>query len=146
MRIDLLTRANPIYFIGDDSVVSINFGRNPDIKSMHLTGISVGAKPSVMMAELKWLMHFLSDIGESSRVEEIKLDVEISDSTVDWSSWEGVDHILAGTNFQSLRNVDVELSCWQMGSSDPDWFRASCRGLASNLPLLQAAGILGHVN
>src|SRR6266478_2381962 len=101
MRIDLLTGANPIYFIVDDSVISINFGRNPNIKSMHLTSIRVGAEPGAETcaetAELKWLMHFLSDIGESSRVEEIKLDVDVLDSTVDWSPWEGVDHILAGT-------------------------------------------------
>ena len=72
-----LTGANPIYFVGDDSIVSINFGRSPDIKSVHLTDIRVGTNPDVNMTELKWLMHFLSDIGESSRVEEIKLDVDI---------------------------------------------------------------------
>jgi len=62
---------------------------------------------------------------------------------VDWSPWDGVD--LAGINFQSLRKIDVELSGWQMGFSDPDWFRVSCRGLAASLPLLQARGILGQL-
>jgi hypothetical protein len=146
MWIDLLTGANPIYFIVDDSVISINFGRNPNIKSVHLTSIRVGAEPGAETAELKWLMHFLSDIGESSRVEEIKLDVDVLDSTVDWSLWEGVDHILAGTNFQSLRKVHVELSGWQIGSFDSDLFPASCRGLAASLPLLQAGGILVHID
>jgi hypothetical protein len=142
LRIDFLTGANPIYSVGDDSVVSINFGRNPDIKFVHLTGISV----EVEMAELEWLMNFLSDIGASSQVEEIKFDVDISESPVDWSLWEGVDHILAGMNFQSLRKVNVELSGWWLGSSDPDWFRASCKALAANLPLLRAGGILGPIN
>src|SRR5258705_617305 len=88
--IDFLTGAIPIYFVDDDSVVSINFGHNPNIKSVHLTNIHVGAKPGAEMADLKWLMHFLSDIGEYSRVEEIKLDADILDDTVDWSPWEGV--------------------------------------------------------
>ena len=145
--IDFLTGVNPIYFVGDGSVVRINFGRNPDIKSVHLTDIRVGANSDVEMTELKWLIHFLSDIGESSRVEEIKLDVYILDNTVDWSPWEGVDHILTGTNFQSLRKVDVELSFWRIelfGGSN--CFRASCGDLAASLPLLQARGILGHIN
>ena len=120
--IDFLTGANPIYFVDDDSVVSINFGRNPNIKSVHLTNIHVGAMPGAEMTDLKWLMHFLSDIGESSRVEEIKLHVYILDNTVDWSPWEGVDHILTGTNFQSLRKVEVELSCPRIGLLDPNWF------------------------
>jgi hypothetical protein len=144
--IDFLTGAIPIYFVDDDSVVSINFGRNPNIKSLHLTNIHVGAMPGAEMADLKWLMHFLSDIGESSRVEEIKLDADILDNTVDWSPWEGVDHILTGTNFQSLRKVDIELSFSMIGLFHPNWFHASCRDLAASLPLLQARGILGHVN
>jgi hypothetical protein len=143
--IDFLTGVNPIYFVGDGSVVRINFGRNPDIKSVHLTDIRVGANSDVEITELKWLIHFLSDIGESSRVEEIKLDVHICDNTVDWSLWKGVDHILAETNFLSLRKVDVEILDFTMGLSDSNWFRASCRGLAASLPLLQARGILGHI-
>jgi len=117
-----LTGANPIYLVDDDPVISINFRHNPDIKSVHLTDICVGANPSIEIAELKWLMHFLSNIGESSRVEEIKLHVYILDNTVDWSPWEGVDHILTGTNFQSLRKVEVELSCPRIGLLDPNWF------------------------
>ena len=93
-----MTGANPIYFVDDNPVVSINFRGNPDIKSMHLTDIHVGDKPGFNMAVLKWLMHLLSDIGESSRVEEIKLDVYVQDKTVDWSPWEGVDHILTGVS------------------------------------------------
>ena len=112
---------------------------------MHLTDIRVGTRSGVEMAELEWLMHFLSDIGESSRVEEIKLDVHILDDKVDWSLWEGVDYILTGANFQSLRNVDVELSYFGTGLSDADWFDEGCRGLAASLPLLQAKGILGDI-
>ena len=109
---------------------------------MHLTDICVGANLSIEIAELKWLMHFLSNIRESNRVEEIKLDVHICNNTVGWSPWKGVDRILAGTSFQSLRKVDVEISNLRMGLSDPNWFRMSCRGLAASLPLLQARGIL----
>jgi len=131
------------YFVDDEPVISINFGRNPDIKSMHLTNISMEGKRDshFNMAELEWLMHFLSDIGESSRVEEIKLDVFIGDETVDWSPWERVDHILAETSFQSLRKVDIGISGLSLGLSE---FCMNCRRLAAKLPLLQASGILGQ--
>jgi hypothetical protein len=128
-------------------MVRINFGRNLGIKSVHLTDIPVGTKPGIDdMPELKWLMHFLSDVGESSQVEEIQLDVDVSDEKVDWSPWEGVDHILAGTNFKSLQMVDFDLLGWQVGSFDPEWFRMSGIGLAARLPLLQAGGVLVHVD
>jgi hypothetical protein len=137
-----LTGANPIYFVDDDSVISINFERNPHIKSVHLTHIHVGAMSGGEIADSKWLVDFLSNVGES---KEIKLDVDILDNTVDWSPWEGVDRILTGTNFPSLRRVDVELLL-RIGLFDPNWFRACCRDLAASLPLLQARGTLGHVN
>jgi hypothetical protein len=145
MRIHLLTGANPIYFVDEDSVVSINFRHNPDIKSVHFTNIRVGNRLGVHMADLKWLMHFLSDIGKSCQVEEIMLDVYFLDNTPDWSHWEGVDRILTGTNFGSLQGVDVDISGRQRGRSNPDWYPVSCRGLAASLPLLQARGILGDV-
>jgi hypothetical protein len=145
MWIHLLKGANPIYFVDDDSVVSINFGRNPDIKSVHFTNIRVGNRSVVYMADLRWLMHFLSDIGQSCQVEEIMLDVYFLDNTPDWSHWEEVDCILTGINFGSLRGVGVQISGRQLGRSDTDWYPASCRGLAASLPLLQARGILEDI-
>ena len=53
----------------DDAVVGINVGRNPNIKSLHITGIhvqsSVAEGSHQDMEEFGLLMCFLSDIGES---------------------------------------------------------------------------------
>ena len=145
MWIDFLTGANSIYFADGDSVVSIDFGRNPDIKSVHFTDIQVGIRHDAEVPELKWLTHFLSDIGQSSRVEEVKVDVVIADNAVDWSPWEGVDHVLTGTNFRYLRKVDIEISDMTNGSGETDWYTVHCRALAASLPLLQGRGILGDI-
>jgi hypothetical protein len=85
--------------------------------------------------------HFLSDVGESCRLEEIKVDLEISgrDGPIDWSPLEGVDRILAGTNFKSLGKVYIEL--FNSGSSGPEWYPEKCENAARRFPLLRTGGV-----
>jgi hypothetical protein len=73
----------------------ISFKFNSDIKFLHLTDVSLDSG-----GPLPGLLCFLSNIGKSNRVEEIKLEVDVlgcgDDGPMDWSAWEEVDCILAG--------------------------------------------------
>jgi hypothetical protein len=118
-----------------------------DIKSLHLANIRVAGDEIANSNPSRCVMHLLSSIGKSGRLEEIKLDMNIPGSQkgqVDWSAWEGVDCILARADFEFLRKVDIEL--WPVGNIDPDWFRKTCGNLADKLPLSEARGILVHVH
>jgi hypothetical protein len=129
----------------DDPLVDINFGRNPNIKSLHITNIQAQSpftEGSLKdTEELRWLKHFLSDVGELCRLEEIKLEVNVSNSDkdriIDWSPWEDVDRILVGTNFKSLRQVGIEL--YEMYS--PRSYDETCENVARRFPLLRAGGV-----
>jgi hypothetical protein len=145
----LLTLADVILTVGpdDNPLVDINVGRNSNIKSLHITDIEVrspfteGSHKDA--EELRWLNHFLSDVGESCRPERIKLEINChhidrnQDPIYDWSSWEGVDRILVGTNFKSLREVSIEV--FKMSGSGR-YFEA-CENLARRFPLLRAGGV-----
>jgi hypothetical protein len=106
------------------------------IKFLHLTNIIRSANP------IPWLLGFFSNIGESNRLEEIKLEVHIPDGRsvlLDWSDWEEVDHVLAGAHFESLRKLDIELL--PMGNSSPDSFDRTCRDLVRVLQSIKARGV-----
>jgi hypothetical protein len=144
-----LTSANVIHPTvepDDDPVVDINVERNPNVKSLHIKDIRLespltkGSHQDIK--EFRFLMGFLSDIGESCRLEELKLDVGISmcdEERIDGSPWERLDCILAGTNFKSLRKVDIEL--FPFGSTSPDWLDGICANVVRRLPLLRAGGV-----
>jgi len=86
---------------------------------------------------------FLSSIGRSSRLEEVKLDVKIPDSQYGQVSWPGrkkIDCILTGPHFKFPQKVDIEL--WPRGNSDPEWFHEACMNLVRKLPLLETGVIL----
>ena len=88
----------------------------------------------------RMLLVFLSDIGDSCRLEEIKLDVDIpGHEGIDRSLWEGVDRILTGTNFKFLRKVDIEFV--PDGWLSKNWFREDFEDVVRRLPLLRAGGI-----
>jgi hypothetical protein len=92
---------------------------------------------------LQWVLHFLSSIGHSGQLEEVKLDVHIPGSQngqVNWPGWEEIDCILVGAHFKFLRKVGVEL--WPRGNIDPGWFHEACTNLVRKLPLLGAGGIV----
>jgi hypothetical protein len=143
----LLTSADVIHptVWPDDNPAGINIGRNPNIKSLHIANIRVQSPFTERSPEdgevLELLKHFLSDVGESCRLEGIKLDLENSDhdGPIDWSPLEGVDRILAGTNFKSLGKVHVEL--FNSGSSGPGWYSEMCENVAHRFPLLRTGGV-----
>jgi len=124
--------------------VGINVRRNSNIKSLHIANIWVHSPFTVSPEDgdvLELLKHFLSDVGESCRLEGINLELWISvcDEPVDLSPLEGVDSILAGTNFKSLGKVYIEL--FNSGSSDSDWYPEMCENVARSFPLLRAGGV-----
>ena len=124
----------------DDLVVGINVGRNPNIKFVHIKEIWLPSPMNDKKDQLRMLLHFLSDIGDSCHLEEIKLDVDIPGREgIDRSLWEGVDQILTGTNFKFLRKVDIEFV--PDGWLSKNWFRADCEDVVHRLPLLRAGGI-----
>jgi len=88
--------------------------------------------------ELRWLKHFLSDVGESCQLERIKLEVHSpdrdhnKDPIIDWFPWESVDCILVGTNFKSLREVSIEL----FGLSSLRSYFETCENMVYKFPLL----------
>jgi|SRR5882762_8197381 len=144
----LLTSADvihPTVWPDDNPPVGINVGRNPNIKSLHIANIQVQSPYTERSPEdkevLELLKHFLSDVGESCRLEEIKLDLEISgrDGPIDWSPLEGVDRILAGTDFKSLGKVYIEL--FNSRSSGSDWYSEMCENVARRFPLLRTGGV-----
>jgi hypothetical protein len=130
----------------DDPPVSINVGRNPNIKSLHIANIRVWSPFTERSPEevLELLKHFLSDIGESCRLEGIKLDLQISvrDGPIDWSPLEGIDRILAG--MKSLGKVYIEL--FNSGLSSPNWYPEMRENVARRFPLLRAGGVLVDVD
>jgi hypothetical protein len=128
----------------DEPLADFNVERNPNIKSLHITDIQMLSPLSGNhkdTEELRWLKHFLSDVGESCRLEEIKLEVDISnhaeDRIMDWSPWEEVDRILVGMNFKSLRKVDIDLRDTYGTGNYPE----SCENVARRFPLLRADGV-----
>ena len=88
------------------------------------------------------LLHVLSSIGKhGSDLEVIKLDLDIPGSergAMDWSSWKGVDSILVGSSFKSLRKMDVELWSRQRNAG---WFQETCKALVEVLSLLRARSV-----
>jgi hypothetical protein len=139
-----LTLTNVIHLTGrlDDPVVDINVGPNPNIKFVHIKEVEIWG-PSSRKAkrhQFRLLLHFLSDIGDSCRLEEIKLDVYIpGHEGIDRSLLEEVDQILTGTNFKFLRKVDIEsVSDGWLGKN---WSRKDCEDVVRRLPLLRAGGI-----
>jgi len=86
----------------------------------------------------------LSNISKFNQIEEINLKVTIPDGPMEWSDWEEVDSILAGAHFESLRKLNIEL--WPWGSYTPKFLRESCRNLVCMLLLVQARGVLVHVD
>jgi hypothetical protein len=145
----ILTLANiihPTVGLDDDPVVDINVGRNPNIKSLHIIDIrlpSPVAKGSHQdMEEFRLLLRLFSDIGESCRLEELKLDVGVSmrdEEPMDGSPWGCLDHILAGKNFKFLRKLDIEVFPFELYS--PDWLDGICANVVRRFPLLQARGV-----
>lgn len=129
----------------DEPLVDINVERNPNIKFLHITNIRVlspftgGSCKDT--EELTWLKHFLSDVGESCRLERIELEVNVSnrdkDRIIDWSPWEDVDRILVGTNFKSLRNVSIEL----YRVYGPGTYFETRENVARRFPSLRAGGV-----
>jgi hypothetical protein len=141
----LLTVIHPTVRPDDNPPIGINVGRNPNIKSLHIANIRVQSPFTERSPEdgvLELLKHFLSDVGEScQQLEGIKLDLEISgrDGPIDWSPLEGVDRILAGTDFKSLGKVYIEL--FNSRSSGSDWYSEMCENVARRFPLLRTGGV-----
>jgi hypothetical protein len=88
---------------------------------------------------LQQLILFFSSFKESNRLEEIELIVpDYSDHRpVDWSPWQGVDHLLAGPKFKCLQKVDIDTWSLQRWES-----REIMRNLVRWSPLLGERGIL----
>ena len=144
-----LTLVNIIYPTvkgDDDPVVNINIGHNPNVKSLHIIDIQVPSPTEGShqdMEEFRLLLHLLSDIGESCRLEELKLDMGISlcdEEPIDGSPWERLDRILAGINFKFLRKLDIEV--FPFGSY-PDCLDGICANVVRRFPLLRAGGGFG---
>jgi hypothetical protein len=144
----LLTLADVIHpAVGpdDNPLVGINIGRNPNIKSLHIANIRMQSPFTERRPEdeevLELLKHFLSDVGGLCRLEKIKLDLKISGrhGPIDWSPLDGVDRILAGTDFKSLGTVYIEL--FSFGSFKYDWYPEACENVARRFPLLRAGGV-----
>jgi hypothetical protein len=88
-----------------------------------------------------WLLRFLSTVGKSNRIEEIKFEVDILDhreGLVDWSAWGDVDSTLAGAHFEFLRKVEIRI--WRETNGE-EWFHNTCKNLVCGLPLLGARGV-----
>jgi hypothetical protein len=131
---------NVIHLTGGPDVIDINVRRNPNIKSVHIKEIWLPSPMSEKNYQSRMLLHFLSDIGDSCRLEEIKLDVDIPKREgIDQSLWEGVDQILTGANFKFLRKVDIEFV--PDGWLSKKWVCADCEDVVRRLPLLRAGGI-----
>lgn len=145
----ILSLANIIHPTVDpdaNPVVDINIGHNPNVKSLHILDIHV---PSPVtegsyqdMEKFRLLLRLFSDIGESCRLEELKLNVSISmcdEEPTDGSPWERLDRILAGTNFKFLRKLDIEV--FPGGWYDSPWLDGICANVVRWLPLLRAGGV-----
>ena len=83
-----------------DPFANINFGRNPNVKSLHILDIRVPSSVTeasyLDMEKFRLLLCLFSHIGESCRLEELKLDVSISmcnEEPMDGSPWERLDRI-----------------------------------------------------
>jgi hypothetical protein len=93
---------------------------------------------------MPWLLTFLSTIGKSNHLEEIKLEVEIfgyPTLPVDWSAWGAVDSTLVGAHFQCLRKIDIVV--WGEG-----WYNAKepRENLVREFSLLGAKGVSVNVH
>lgn len=123
-------------------MVDINVDPNPSIKFVHIKEIEIWAPSPTeeKRYQFRLLLQFLSDIGVSCRLEEIKLDVYIPGyGGVDRSLLESVDQILTGTNFKFLRKVDIEFV--SDGWFSTHWSRKDREDVVRRLPLLRAGGI-----
>jgi len=122
------------------SVADISIEFNSDIKFLHLEHIqSRGVKTA--NDSMLWLLRFLSTVGKSNRIEEIKFEVDILDhreGLVDWSAWGEVDSTLAGAHFEFLRKVEIRI--WRETNGE-EWFHNTCKNLVCGLPLLGARGV-----
>ena len=144
----LLTSADVMHpTVGPDDKppVGINVRHNPNIKSLHIANIWVQSPFTERSPKdrevLELLKHFLSSVGESCRLEVIKLNLEISgrNGSIDLSPLEGVDRILVGMNFKSLGKVYIET--FNSGSHGPGWYPEMCENVARRFPLLRAGGV-----
>ena len=127
----------------DPPAVDIDMSFNSNIKSLYLNSIAIAKGP---VDPLSWLLHFLSTINVSNRVEEIKLEVDIpgwDEEPVDWSAWKSVDAVLAGPQFKFLQKLDIKL--WA-GSRWSDWVARECDNLVSMFPLLAERGVLVYTH
>lgn len=129
-----LTSADVFHLTVDRDDVDINVGHNPNLKSLHITDIQLA--PSFCRRdteEFKRLLHCVSAIGELCPLDELRLDVRISES-VEPSRWERLDCILAGTNFKSLKKVVID----EPTSHD---LLDGMANVVHRLPLLRAGGV-----
>jgi hypothetical protein len=128
-----------------DPVASINIGRNPNVKSLHILDFHIPSP--VTGGSYQDMLRLFSDIGESCRLEELKLDVSISmcnEEPIDGSPWERLDRILAGTNFKFLRKLDIIV--FPSGLHSSDWLDGICASVVRWLPLLRAGGVSVECN
>jgi hypothetical protein len=130
---------DPTVYPGADPVIEINIGHNPNVKSLHILDNHI---PSSVTEgrdqDMEKFLRLFSDIGESCRLEELKLNVTICHE--DGSSlWERLDRILAGTNFKFLRKLDIEI--YPSGPYSSDWFDGICANVVRWLPLVRAGGV-----
>ena len=143
-----LTLANiihPIVEPGDNPVLGINIGRNPNLKSLHMVirvPFPLAERSHQDLEEFRLFLRLISDIGESCRLEELKLEAEIlmcDEELTEGSPWGRLDHILAGTNFKFLRKLDIKV--YPSGPYSSDWFYGICANVVCWLPLLRAGGV-----
>lgn len=125
-------------------VVDFELEFNSNLKYLHLTSIVLQYIHGITESLLQ-LIRFLSNFRESNLIEEIELELGnisyneriYNKGTVDWSTWAGVDCLLAGPSFKYLRKITIDT--YSFGWEDSRRTRGE---VVRWSPLLRERGIL----
>lgn len=119
--------------LDEGSNADISFKYNSGIKFLHIKNFDVDRDA---WDPFPWLLHLLSSIRETNQLEEIRLEVDATNRSMDWSAWKEVDCTLASAHFECLRKMNILV--WVHGDQ---YLYKSCEILVRCFPLLTEKGV-----
>ncbi|KAF8516671.1 hypothetical protein JB92DRAFT_3142515 [Gautieria morchelliformis] len=122
----------------------VNVEFNSNIRSLCLANLHISSTAFTALSTR--LQRFFSNVKTSNRLAQLQLELLFIDDPddpeevpADWSAWNPVDRVLAGTNFGFLRTLEIDIS--SEVAHEPDLVHEICNQVVAMNPLLVERGV-----